>query len=305
MSAPRTYWHLESSTRKPTEYDVATSRLLYYCRPKGSAISGAPHGLELTTPAAQWIERYQRGSLLQADDWEPFEDPRQTTYTSYVELQRDQETYLDGLLRSISNTDYDAKLSARWIDKLGRVLPTLRFPLHGLQMISAYIGHLAPSGRIAIAALLQTGDEIRRIQRIAYRMRELQNSWPGFGESSRDTWQRDCIWQPLRERVEKLLVTYDWAEALVALNLCLKPAFDHFFTTALARAAEMNDDPLLGRLLAAFEDDCRWHQQWSQALIAFALQSHPSNKDTIAHWQDHWRHQAEAAVAPLITALET
>lgn len=304
MGEQRTYWHLEESPRKPSDYDIATSRLLYYCDPRARDAAKSTAGLEVSTPAAQWIERYREGSLLQASDWERFQDPRQTTYTLYTKLQCTQEAYVDGVFGSVDPMDYDKRLPAAWIRRLERLLPTLRFPLHGLQMVSAYIGHLAPSGRIAIAALLQTADEIRRIQRLAYRMRELQENWPGFGDSSRETWETDPLWQPLRALVEKLLVAYDWGESLVALNFCLKPAFDGLFIGRFARAAERAGDPHLARLLNAFEEDVRWHRDWSRALVNMAVDDHPPNVSAISQWQDKWRPAVNAALAPFADTIE-
>ena len=70
----------------------------------------------------------------------------------------------------------------RWVDTLERLLPPLRYLYHGLQMLAAYVGQMAPSGRITIAAALQAADEMRRVQRIAYRMAMLRRLRPGFGD---------------------------------------------------------------------------------------------------------------------------
>ena len=57
------------------------------------------------------------------------------------------------------------------------------------------------------------------------------------GVDSRTLWQMDTLWQPLREVVEKLLITYDWAESFVGLNLVLKPLVDELFMKHLSGAA--------------------------------------------------------------------
>jgi len=72
-------------------------------------------------------------------------------------------------------------------------------------MTAAYVGSMAPGGRIVVACLFQAADEMRRIQRLAYRMRQLQGTHPGFGSESKSAW--DPHWQPLRAVIEKLLVT--------------------------------------------------------------------------------------------------
>ena len=241
----RTYWHLTDLGRKPTDYDIATSRLHYW----------TARGFEVKVPVSEWYKRYQRGSDLRCRDWEQWGDPRQTTYTTYTTMQRAREAFVSGLLDSISD-DYDRGLSSQWVAVLDRVLAPLRYPVHGLQMVAAYIGKMAPSTHITIAVTFQAADEMRRVQRIAYRMRQLQITHPEFGSKARQTWQDDPIWQPLREVIETLLVTWDWGEALVALQFVLKPAFDELFMTQFGRLARAAGDDVLGRMFFSLNEDC-------------------------------------------------
>jgi PAS domain-containing protein len=184
--------------------------------------------------------------------------PRETTYTKYVTLQKAKETFAAGLLEQIERDGVDRALSAEWIETLARVLSPFRFPGHGFQMASAYVGHLAPSGKIAVAAMFQAADEMRRIQRIAYRCAQLRAVRPDFGADGRQRWERDPMWQPLREAVERLLVTYDWGEAFTALCLVLKPAIDDVVLVQLAARARSQGDPMLGALLGSLDEDARW-----------------------------------------------
>ena len=165
----------------PSDYELVTSELLYYPR----------WGFEVITPLSGWYEEHQRQSALQAPNWDAFIDPRETTYAKYTALARSREIYVDGILQSIEDSGYDASLDAQWRVTLSRVLAAMRYPLHGFQMISAYIGQMAPSGRITVAAAFQTGDEVRRIQRIAYRMTQLSLLEPVSSEDGRQIWQRD------------------------------------------------------------------------------------------------------------------
>src|ERR1051326_1098971 len=121
-AARRTYWHLEDAKKKPTEYDIVTSKLLFY----------PERGFEVDTPIADWYAKFQKGTKLVAKDWDAFRDPRETTYTKYTELQKTKETFVDGLLSALEATQYDAGLSKSWLETLAQVLPTLRYPVHGL-----------------------------------------------------------------------------------------------------------------------------------------------------------------------------
>jgi hypothetical protein len=285
----KTYSRLAHDRRMPSEYQLVTTDLLYY----------PSRGFEVSTPLADWYAKHQAGSPLVAADWERFADPRQTTYAKYTELAQAREAYVDGILQSIEDTAYDASLDAGWRASLDAALSPLRFPLHGFQMIAAYIGQMAPSGRITVAAAFQAADEIRRIQRIAYRMAQLRLVDPNFGESARDVWQRDPAWQPLRESVERCLIAYDWGEALVALNLCIKPVIDELFMVGLARAAKKHGDFQLGQIFASLDEDCRWHREWTVALLETAIGGNDANRKVVEGWSRKWRPEALRAAQAL------
>jgi len=171
-------------------------------------------------------------------------------------------------------------------------------------MIASYIGQMAPSGRITIAAALQSADEMRRIQRIAYRMRQLQLIYPGFASDSKTLWETDSLWQPLREVVEKLLIAYDWAESFVGLNLVLKPLVDELFMKYVSDLALREDDYLLGQVFYSLNEDCQWHRQWSECLVRMAIEDNVRNRDTIQRWINQWYPLAAHAVNTFASFLD-
>jgi toluene monooxygenase system protein E len=228
--------------------------------------------------------------------WETFRDPRETTYTKYTEIQRDKEIFIDGILEEIELSGYDAELSPRWLPVLSRVIAPFRYPGHGLQMIASYIGQMAPSGRIVITAALQAADEMRRVQRIAYRVRQLQQRYSGFATDSKTRWQTDTVWQPLRMAIEKLLTCYDWAESFVGLNLVLKPLVDEIFMTHFSDLALREGDYLLGQVFYSLNEDCRWHREWTQALTRMVIEDNSRNSGTIQGWIEKWHPVAARAL---------
>ena len=275
----------------PTEYEIVTSKLLCYT---GEGFTGKR--FELDVPLKDWYRQYQEESPLVCRSWEKFRDPRETTYTKYTDWQREKEIFVDGILDEIDTTGYDAHLRPAWLHILPRVVAPFRYPGHGFQMIASYIGQMAPSGRITIAAALQSADEMRRIQRIAYRVRQLQQIYPGFAADSKTLWETDSLWQPLREVVERLLVTYDWAESFVGLNVVLKPLVDELFMKYLSNLALHEDDYLLGQVFYSLNEDCQWHRQWSESLVRMAIEDNVRNRDTIQGWITQWYPLAARAV---------
>lgn len=291
MPQQKTYWHLLQQHRLPSEYEIVTSKLLCYT---GEGFTGKR--FELDVPLKDWYRRYQEESPLVCSSWEKFRDPRETTYTKYTELQRDKEIFVDGILEEIDLTGYDAHLRPAWLHTVGRIVAPFRYPGHGFQMIASYIGQMAPSGRITITAALQSADEMRRIQRIAYRIRQLQEIYPGFADDSKALWQTDPLWQPLREIIEKLLVAYDWAEAFVGLNLVIKPLIDELFMKHFSDLAVREDDYLLGQVFFSLNEDCEWHRQWSKCLMQTVCEDNARNRDTVVRWINKWYPLAVRAV---------
>jgi toluene monooxygenase system protein E len=294
--ARKTYWHLGADRRLPSDYEIATSKLLYYVDRGGFA---------LDLPTSEFYRRHQAGSLLFSDRWDQLCDPRATTYTKYVDLAREREAFVGRLLTAIEESDCDGQPSDRWGEKLGEVLSPLRFLCHGLQMGAAYVGQMAPSGRIAVAALFQCGDEIRRIQRFAYRLALLARRRPDIGAAGRALWQSDPRWQPLRQAIEKLLVTYDWGEAFIALNVCLKPMIDDLFLLQLAELADRWGGHLDGQILRSLFEDCQWHRDWTQALLVLATGDRPDNRAVVRRWIDAWAPTVDAAARAAAALLGT
>ncbi len=94
-------------------------------------------------------------------------------------------------------------------------------------------------------------------------------------------------------------MTYDWGEAFVALNLCVKPVFDELFMVELPRLAKNEGDFLLGQVFGSLEVDCKWHKEWSVRLVETAIDDEPSNREVIQSWVDKWAPVALRAAEPL------
>jgi len=288
----KTYWHLRERRRIPSEYEIATSRLFWH----------GQRGFEVEVPLAAWYRAHQRDAGLAAADWDELRDPRETTYAGYTAQRAEREAHVDGILRFAEDSGYDARLPPACLEALARAIPPQRFLAHGQQMLAAYLGQMAPTGRLTILAAFQTADELRRIQRLAYRMAQLGGSYPGFGADARERWQTGDAWQPARRLVERLLVAWDWGEAFVGLNLCAKPLLDELLLLELPRAQAAAGDPLFAELAFSLWEDSAWHREWSAALARFAIGARPENGAALKAWVLRWRPPAEEAADALARA---
>lgn len=287
MKQQKTFWHFHEQNVLPTEYSLLSTQLLYY----------PTYGFAVDNPIKRWYQTYQKNDALQCDDWDLFSDPRQTTYASYIELQNKQEIYVEEIFKTLATTSYDQKLNSNWLDLLENSIAVLRYPCHGLEMLAAYNGQMVPNSRLVIALSFQAADELRRVQHFAYRMYQLQKVRSEFGKDSKTQWEQAPCWQPLRQVIEKLLIVYSWSESFIVLNFCLKPLFEYLFMETFAKLALTQQDYLFAQILQTLNDDCQWHQQWSQVFLKILLDY--NNESIILSWLLAWREQILHAIATL------
>ncbi len=292
MSGRRTFDHLEGAGRKPSAYEIASSALLPYCE----------RGFEVETPVARWYARYQKGSCISCRDWDAFRDPRETTYASYVAHQAAAEQFMDGVTRLLSDNSFTARIGPEWLEVIEKILPPGRYAYHGLQMVSSYMASMAPSSRIALAGLFQSADQLRLVQVLAFRMRQYQTEQADFGKDARALWENDPMWQPMRRIVERLLVTYDWAEAFVAMNLVVKPMLDGFLFFLVTKLAAPEMRSAYGTLTFTLREDQKWQAAWSRALAKVMVAEGEANRVAMERIVAAWAEPMLLAVKALAAA---
>ena len=294
---PKTWSLLGDVRRRPSVYEATAAKFAYHFRREP-----APFEMDPNAAIHAWYLANREGSAFNVPDWEGFRDPAKLTYSDYVTLQHDRETYLDLLIDHHEAAGSVAELDAAWVATLRDLLVPLRFPMHVLQMTALYVGQMAPSAFIINCAHFQAADEMRRIQRLAYLTKLLGNEHGddlATTAAARDPWQAGAAWQPLREISERMLGVYDWGEAFVLLDLVLKPAFDSVVNESLASLAVANGDEFLALLLAEFQRESARSQAWATSLVQYAIEADPAIADVVRGWIDEWTPMAQAAVAGL------
>jgi toluene monooxygenase system protein E len=295
----KTWSALLGAKKRPSEYEIVTYGLHYRARNPS-----APYELDPDIMMNQWYRKHVVNSPLKLDDWNRFRDPDQVTYRSYVTMQDGAEEYVDGLLREHAARQHDSRLPAAWITALARLYTPQRYLQASLQMDCAYALQVAPASTITNCLAFQEADAVRWLSRVAYRTRELANAHPsqGFGDAERGTWEEDSAWQGLRELMERLLVSYDWAENVVVLNVVAARAVEEACCRQLANAARKHGDTLTAMLLEAQSRDAERSRRWTSSLIRLALEN-ASNAPVIRGWIDKWSALADKAIDAYCVAL--
>ncbi len=279
-------------TGKPSDYEIVTHNMNHTTGETPLEMGPDVHG-------NVWLKKYRDEISIDVADWDAFRDPDRVTYQSYVRMQDEQEAHIDNLLASFTKEETsDGRLSDSCLRLLRTAMTPCRYLVHVQQMLSAYLQQIAPTSYIGNCAAFQVADQLRRVQRIAYRTRQLGTEHPshGFGSGERETWESDPSWQPVREAMEKLLIVYEWDEALVAYNLIVRPVCDDLFVNQLARAARLAGDELDALVLGNLYADCERHNRWTAAAMKFIVAADAANRDVLRDFAARWNGHAEAVI---------
>ena len=293
-----------SKGRKPNDYQIVNYKLNYTFRGHGEA---PRFELDPKAPIVAWHSRYREGSSFSVPNWDGFEDPDQLVYWGYCARQDNAECYIDRLVEQGALDGRDRNLRRAWLLTVRDCLGPLRFPYHGLQMMHMYLMQLAPASTIANCFAYGAADQLRVVERIAYRLKMLDVAHEelSFGKEDRKTWEEGSAFQPLREVVEKSLVAYDWGESFCAVGLVLKPLLDEVVFIHFADLARANQDYVLHGILRNLYIDSLRHHRWTAALARFAISENPANRGLLEQYLRRWFDRAWKGIEALRPAFDT
>lgn len=273
--------------RRPSEYEIVTHKMNHTLRDPPLELGPDSHG-------NLWLVRHRDHIKLRVQDWNAFRDPDQLTYRKYVTCQDKSETYLDAIIQEFARIGRAESAP----EFLQACLAPSRYLAHGLQMMSAYLQQLAPSTYVGNCAAFQTGDQLRRVQRVAYRTKQLDRRYPErlFGKVERIAWEQRPEWQGLRKGIERLLVTFDWDDVFVGLNLVVKPVADELTLRQFATVARHLNAELDALVADNLFLDAERSRRWTAALTRFAIADDGANREHLRALVAKWRPLADEIV---------
>jgi methane/phenol/toluene hydroxylase len=266
--------------RRPSEYEVVTHKMNHTVRETPLELGPDSHG-------NRWLVRHRDSIKLRIQDWNAFRDPDQLTYRKYVTCQDKSETYLDAIVQQFDRIGS----AASGPDFLQCCLTPSRYLAHGLQMMTAYLQQLAPSTYVGNCAAFQAADQLRRVQRVAYRTKQLDRVYPErlFGKTERTAWEQLPEWQGLRKGIEQLLVSFDWDDVFVGLNLVVKPLADELTLRQFAVTARHLNAELDALVADNLFLDAERSRRWTVAFTRFATSDSCANLEHLQTLIAKWR----------------
>jgi len=172
----------------------------------------------------------------------------------------------------------------------------LRFPAHGLQMLAAYIGQLAPASRITNCATSRRARDAP-LQRIAYRTAQLSSHRTGLDIAATGGAGRTPTPSSPSGADRAGFGDPDWG------GVCRHERRDQAPPRSAgqrraggSRGGAMRSDTAQRSLLAC--EDAVWHSAWTAALLPRRHRDTPANAERVSGWLDVWRPGRKLPLPP-------
>ncbi|MCP6728629.1 hypothetical protein NLI87_04925 [Metallosphaera sedula] len=133
-------------------------------------------------------------------------------------------------------------------------------------------------------------DHMRRVQRVAQRIKMLDIVYPefGFGKMGRKNFEESPVFQPTRKLMETLLATYDVGENLVGFTLAAKFVLDELLVDKLPEVFAKKGDEMMRHIHMSFHNDTMRHRHQIAELFKYAMGKETSLRGVIKPWLDEW-----------------
>ena len=232
----------------------------------------------------------QEWTALKSTNWHVFLDPNeeweQTIYRNNANVVRQVQQTIANAKAAHAFTAWNRS----WVKVVERHVFAWAHAEHGIGL-HVYTGSQrdAPTNMINNAIAVGAAHKLRFAQDLILYNLTLTEEIDGFkGSAHKEAWQRDPIWQPTRELVERLTGIRDWAEALFATSVVFEPLVGELFRSGFVmQAAAPHGDFVTPTIIGAGESDAAREQKVARALFAMlsADDAHgDANRQVMSVW---------------------
>jgi propane monooxygenase small subunit len=233
-------------------------------------------------------------TALKSSNWHEFLDPNeeweQTIYRNTANV-----------VRQVQQTIANAKAAhafagwARgWTKVVERHVGAWAHAEHGIGLhVYTACQRDAPTNMINNALAVGATHKLRFGQDLILYNLDLSEDLEDFeGGAHREAWQADPVWQGVRENVERLTATRDWAEAFFATALVFEPLVGELFRSHFVlQAAAPQGDFVTPTIMGTGEADTVREQRGARHLFEMLVndgQHGTENRAQLQQWVDAW-----------------
>jgi phenol hydroxylase P1 protein len=239
-----------------------------------------------------------RRTAIRMADWYALRDPRQFYYATWTMARARQQEAMEANYQFVESRGLAARMADAQRAHACAVLMPLRHVAWGGNMNNCSMCSRGYGTAFTAPAMFHAMDQLgvaQYLTRLGLAMDE-----PGVLEAGRNEWLQAPAWQPLRRRVEDLLVLQDPMELFIAQNLVMDGllyplVYGRFVDGHLA----LHGGTAVAMLTAFMPE---WHAESSRlidavAKVAAAESAH--NRELLSRWYLSHVDQVQAALAPV------
>ncbi|MCW3064099.1 MAG: methane/phenol/toluene hydroxylase [Solirubrobacterales bacterium] len=236
----------------------------------------------------------QEWTALKSSNWHEFLDPNeewvQTIYRSGANV-----------VRQVQQTVANAKAAHAfagwnrgWVKVVERHVGAWAHAEHGVGLyVYTPAQRNAPTNMINNAMAVAAAHKLRFAQDLILYNLDVTEDLEGFdGSAHRDAWQHDPVWQGVRENVERLTATSDWAEAFFASALIFDPLVGELFRSHFVmQVAAPQGDYVTPLVMGTGEADAFREHRGARHLFEMLLndsQHADENRALLQKWLAKW-----------------
>jgi propane monooxygenase small subunit len=233
-------------------------------------------------------------TALKSSDWHAFLDPNeeweQTIYRNNANVVRQ-------VAQTIANAKAANAFAAwnrSWVTIVERHVSAWAHAEHGLGLhVYTTAQRDAPTNMINNALSVGAVHKLRFAQDLILYNLDVSDQIDTFdGAAHRAAWQTDPVWQGVRENVERLTATRDWAEAFFATALVFEPLVGELFRSHFVmQVAAPQGDFVTPALMGTGEADATREQRGARHLFDLLVNDPrhgAANRAQLQDWLTTW-----------------
>jgi len=297
-SQSRTYSYFTPRKRRATLYEDVTVDV--QPDPERHLTQGWIYGF------ADGVGGYpQEWTALRSSNWHEFLDPNeeweQTIYRNTANVVRQvQQT-----IANAKAAHAFAGWNRSWATVVERHVGAWAHAEHGLGLhVYTACQRDAPTNMINNALAVGATHKLRFGQDLILYNLDLTDELEGFdGGAHREAWQADAVWQGVRENVERLTATRDWAEAFFATALVFEPLVGELFRSHFVmQVAAPQGDFVTPAVMGTGEADAVREQRGARHLFGLLVndpEHGADNRALLQQWLATWTPRSVGAARQL------
>lgn len=236
----------------------------------------------------------QEWTALKSSNWHEFLDPNEEWEQTIYRNNSNTVRQIGQTLANAKAAGAYASWNRAWTSIVEHHVSAWAHVEHGLGMhVYTPAQRDAPTNMINNALSVGAVHKLRFAQDIILYNLEVSEQVQGFdGAAHKQAWQRDAIWQGVRENVERLTGVRDWAQAFFATSVVFEPLVGELFRSGFVmQAAALQGDFVTPTVMGCGEADTAREQRGARALFRMLADdpAHGADNRRLMHeWLAEW-----------------